>query len=813
MKCDICKQEKKTLRSISNELNVCNSCYKKSYAPRRLCSECGIVGTIEMISNGKDICGQCYRKYYRPKSICSICGNEAIICKKDNGRPICSSCYEKHFRPKGLCSICGKYTKISKYSDNQVLCKSCYRKYLAPKKKCSICGETRVIEKKDESERLICSSCYHKQFKPRRTCSVCNEDKPIAKTINSKDICKSCYNKLYIPKRQCFICKKYSVAAKKTAEGFVCKNCYKQHYQRREVCSSCGKENIIQKNLSGKAICPLCYNKYFQPTKICSCCKQEKPISAKIGEKYFCNTCYNKYEETCTNCGKKSKYFYHSQNICIDCWFKLKFSQLIVDSKTDILSTNIYQLWCDFADCIINNRKPYIAYSILSSYQKIFKYISNSNISPSELSYRYVEDLCNQFGNNDAFHLQNFLISKGFIVPPLPSEIFDKSRCMCLTKIDEKFKPIFIKYTNYLLLINQHTNDKGWNKRFTLQTCTKYSYIICNFLINLSLKITSINEITENHTSEFCSNNSYSVSVIRHFIVWLNRNYKLFKKLRMPKNNLHSSTLNIYSDSELFTIVESLSDFSTSLREKAMGFLILLYALRPFELRKLKLEDLKFDKANCYIYIRDRWTILHPLLADIIVKYIDIEHNTSLSFGSQTSWLFPGKYFQAPLSSDQICKLLKKHNIKSMKSFSTTIINSFTLSDTTPSTLIVGLGINLKTIMNYHKSLNIINASVVQQSRVELLSGSTKETKNLYYIYILKCIDGSYYTGYTSDLQKRLQQHQNGTGCTYTKTRTPVELVYSEELPDKPSALKREKQIKKLTIFDKEKLIEKSREN
>lgn len=82
-----------------------------------------------------------------------------------------------------------------------------------------------------------------------------------------------------------------------------------------------------------------------------------------------------------------------------------------------------------------------------------------------------------------------------------------------------------------------------------------------------------------------------------------------------------------------------------------------------------------------------------------------------------------------------------------------------------------------------------------------------------YYVYILRCSDGSYYTGYTSDIQKRLKQHQDGSGSTYTKTQTPVELVYREELPDKPSALKREKQIKKLTIFDKEKLIEKSRVN
>lgn len=80
-----------------------------------------------------------------------------------------------------------------------------------------------------------------------------------------------------------------------------------------------------------------------------------------------------------------------------------------------------------------------------------------------------------------------------------------------------------------------------------------------------------------------------------------------------------------------------------------------------------------------------------------------------------------------------------------------------------------------------------------------------------YYVYILKCSDGSYYTGYTANLYNRVLQHKSGTGCIYTKTRTPLELVYKENLPNNSTSLKREKQIKKLTIFDKERLIEKSR--
>ena len=79
----------------------------------------------------------------------------------------------------------------------------------------------------------------------------------------------------------------------------------------------------------------------------------------------------------------------------------------------------------------------------------------------------------------------------------------------------------------------------------------------------------------------------------------------------------------------------------------------------------------------------------------------------------------------------------------------------------------------------------------------------------MYYVYMLKCADGSLYTGYTNDLQKRVDVHNSGRGAKYTKSRLPVRLVYSEEYQSKSSALKREAEIKKLTRAQKEKLIQK----
>lgn len=66
------------------------------------------------------------------------------------------------------------------------------------------------------------------------------------------------------------------------------------------------------------------------------------------------------------------------------------------------------------------------------------------------------------------------------------------------------------------------------------------------------------------------------------------------------------------------------------------------------------------------------------------------------------------------------------------------------------------------------------------------------------FVYMLRCKDGSLYTGWTNDLEHRLSMHNSGRGAKYTRGRGPLELVYSEELPDKEAALRRECAIKKL---------------
>lgn len=65
-----------------------------------------------------------------------------------------------------------------------------------------------------------------------------------------------------------------------------------------------------------------------------------------------------------------------------------------------------------------------------------------------------------------------------------------------------------------------------------------------------------------------------------------------------------------------------------------------------------------------------------------------------------------------------------------------------------------------------------------------------------YYVYILRCSDGSYYVGSTHDLDERLTRHNDGRAATYTAIRRPVTLIYFEEHPDQLTAMRREKQLK-----------------
>ncbi|GAA0650407.1 GIY-YIG nuclease family protein [Salarchaeum japonicum] len=77
-----------------------------------------------------------------------------------------------------------------------------------------------------------------------------------------------------------------------------------------------------------------------------------------------------------------------------------------------------------------------------------------------------------------------------------------------------------------------------------------------------------------------------------------------------------------------------------------------------------------------------------------------------------------------------------------------------------------------------------------------------------HYVYVLECADGTYYTGYTTDVERRVAEHDAGDGAKYTRGRTPVTLRHVEEYDTKSAAMSREYEIKQLSRRRKERLVE-----
>ena len=80
--------------------------------------------------------------------------------------------------------------------------------------------------------------------------------------------------------------------------------------------------------------------------------------------------------------------------------------------------------------------------------------------------------------------------------------------------------------------------------------------------------------------------------------------------------------------------------------------------------------------------------------------------------------------------------------------------------------------------------------------------------KDVFYVYIVKCKNGTYYTGYTNNLESRIKLHNKGNGAKYLRGKSPVKLVYAKEYRYYKNALHAERNLKKLTRKEKEELIE-----
>jgi putative endonuclease len=88
-----------------------------------------------------------------------------------------------------------------------------------------------------------------------------------------------------------------------------------------------------------------------------------------------------------------------------------------------------------------------------------------------------------------------------------------------------------------------------------------------------------------------------------------------------------------------------------------------------------------------------------------------------------------------------------------------------------------------------------------------MTSSEDPPTSSGHYVYVVECSDGTYYTGYTTDVERRVAEHNDGTGAKYTRGRSPVELVHVESFDSQSAAMQREHAVKQLRRPAKERLV------
>ena len=98
------------------------------------------------------------------------------------------------------------------------------------------------------------------------------------------------------------------------------------------------------------------------------------------------------------------------------------------------------------------------------------------------------------------------------------------------------------------------------------------------------------------------------------------------------------------------------------------------------------------------------------------------------------------------------------------------------------------------------------------ESKPDESADKMDEPKKRSYVYIVECSDGTFYTGWTTDVEKRVAKHNAKKGAKYTRSRLPVKLAYAEEAETKQHAMRREAEIKRLSRQAKQQLIDHRKE-
>lgn len=629
--------------------------------------------------------------------------------------------HTKWSRQHEKCIKCGKTNHSHKAKG---LCTACYQsEHLYPKSICSLCGALNRVHKRINGE-AVCRKCYKE---PLRLCIMCNKEATAAYKLNSTDfVCDSCYIKQYRKKEQCSICNRIEVLAINAIDKKICVKCYSVIH---DLCSKCGRNIKSPYIIGGNHVCCRCYENARRKgplskidisieSYICIVCGKPNEIQRLYNDNsVICQQCFELQNSTCTSCGNPTLPVHAHLNAlpyCRNCYYKHKFYTIL-----NMLKSN----WSDSFITVIEDYFSSKAQRV--SYETLWAHIEVSNDLLNELYTKY-KSSCYAFSINDLIDIiakypsrkmsindfLTFLCFKGLLSYYESSIVLLNNLNDRIMVLPHKLRSLLISYKESLLEKHKKYQEKGWigkHSKFCYYTCYLYILTALRFLFfaNTTLNLQQATEISNHTIDAYISINPYDICNLKHFITYINKNKITFMKLMLPISNYKYELHTSISEAMQKPLIEtSLYNRDIRLRDRIILILMLLYGITPEEIRSLKKSSFQISKLKNEIRIVICINQIQHEIPQIISSLI-LDYTNSLD--SKCDFVFPGRYFNTPLSLSSICMIMKKFNVTGTKLYYTAVNNAMLNGLYQPALLMKSFGIGHMTSVRYY---NLIKSSL-----------------------------------------------------------------------------------------------------
>lgn len=535
---------------------------------------------------------------------------------------------------------------------------------------------------------------------------------------NGEPLCGKCSRK----DRTCVRCNKPLPRANKAVDGgFVCGTCV-IYYREPKQCPRCGfmsqrLSRCASRGFTKEPVCERC--RRTGDVRCATCNRGRFPTWTRADGKPICKQCMERGDNPfiCPTCEKPGRP--HSKTMCTDCYWRNNAENRF--NKMIVLLTNEWsrEVFHKFFFDLIKRQHPKITATTLKQYYLFFSQLDAAFNDSKLITTEYLITTFGAEGFRKNTVPIGFLIKEN-IIPEVSQDLLAESSQLNFQKniLQQAegtwYAPALNRFYVHLIKIHERYKRRGWvNKRsrYVLRTITaslRAAFTFLNFVTEKQ-NITSLQQIDQSVFELFCNEHKGYKTSISAFIIYVNKNEKLFSKISKTfvfKNLPVGTFLSTSKRSELLT--GWLNPTDNLLKESLIGLLMLLYAQTAIHIVRIKLQEISKGRDGLYRIAFGRTTItLDKRVGEILGRYLEKRSAMSTMEDIENNeYLFTGRSYGGHLTEAAFTYYLKRNGVTSKQLCSTAIYNAYMNGMHHPKVLVKAFGITDETAIKY---LNLID--------------------------------------------------------------------------------------------------------